>query len=53
MLKVKCKNCGKRFASSLNYDRDSFKDATIVEQAEICPNCGGVSIFNTEDYYFE
>ena len=53
MLKVKCKNCGKRFPSSLSYDRDSFKHATIVEQTEVCPNCGGVSIFNTEDYYFE
>lgn len=50
---IKCKTCGKAFPSSLDYDRDSFETANIIEQAEICPHCKEVTICNWENYYFD
>lgn len=52
MLMRKCQSCGKSFPSSLKYDKTSFQQATIVDQGEICPHCGAVTLCNWEDYFF-
>lgn len=53
MLKIRYKTCRKAFPSGLDYDKQSFETANIVEQAGICPQCNSVTICNWEDYFFE
>jgi len=53
MLKIKCKDCDKRFPASYQQDRVSFGATNFTEQLEKCPNCGNVRPYFKINYFFE
>jgi C4-type Zn-finger protein len=51
-LSVTCPDCGKRFASALQMDEETFSRFRIIEHTECCRRCGRANRFRKQDYYF-
>jgi hypothetical protein len=51
-LSVTCPHCGKRFASALQMDEETFSRIRIIEHIECCRQCGQANRFHKQDYYF-
>ena len=52
VLAIKCLTCGFEFESGYQTDAESFKTAEIKNRDETCPQCGVLSTYNKESYYF-
>ena len=51
-MMVKCKKCGAEHPSGIQMNEESYKTATLTNNAESCPTCGEMSTYNKEDYFF-
>ena len=52
VLAIKCLTCGFEYESAFQFDEESFKAASIENRNETCPQCGVMSTYNKEDYFF-
>ncbi len=52
-LMVRCKNCGFEHPSGVQKHEVSFKTAIISNNSETCPQCGRVSTYGKQDYFFK
>ena len=51
MLHVRCKTCGREFASGMSFDEQSFKTAIISGNFHTCP-IGHTHQYDKGDYFF-
>jgi hypothetical protein len=51
-LSLTCPSCGRRFASALQMDRETFERIKLEGQRDRCPFCGTSSWFEKGDYMF-
>lgn len=51
VLNVRCKTCGRKFATGMNIDETSFETIILEEVYHICPN-GHRHPYYKEDYIF-
>jgi Zn finger protein HypA/HybF involved in hydrogenase expression len=52
-MMVKCKRCNFEHPSTIQIDKISFETTTLSNHNEQCPQCGSMSTYNKEDYFFK
>ena len=52
VLAIKCLTCGFEFESAYQADEESFKIAEVQDRNETCSQCGSLSTYHKENYYF-
>jgi hypothetical protein len=53
-LVVKCRECASVFPSTIQIDQLEYGKTPILEdRTEMCPKCGNMSKYSTENYWFQ
>lgn len=51
-MMVRCKECGYEHPSAIQIDKQEFREAELSDNSEPCLECGKMSTYNKNDYYF-
>jgi len=49
---VRCRWCGRRFATPLQADRATL-EALVLSEAYVCPHCGETAVYVKSDHILE